>query len=101
VKNGVPSARFYALTKIPRKAGKPRRHRESRTVVAEVVTNHKTPGGIQNARWNTRSPVEYKITGGIQDHRWDTRSLAGYKTPGGIQEPRRDLVFLEEKSRSI
>jgi hypothetical protein len=45
--------------------------------------------------------VGYKTPGGIQNVRWDTKRPVGYKTSGRIQEPWRDLGFLEEKSHSI
>jgi hypothetical protein len=41
-------------------------------------------GGIQNPRWDTRSPVGYEMPGGIQNARWDTKRPVGYKNPGGI-----------------
>ena len=55
-----------------------------------------------------KRPVGYKMPGGIQDARWDTKRLVGYKNSGGIygssertlskQEVRRDLWFLIKTS---
>jgi hypothetical protein len=39
--------------------------------VIEVVTNDKTPGGIQDHWWDTNG-------------RWDTKRPVGYENPGGI-----------------
>jgi hypothetical protein len=54
------------------------------------LVGYEITGGIQNPRWDTRSPVGYKTSGGIQNARWDTKRPVGYKTSGGIQNVRWD-----------